>query len=416
MPALPALRKMAVEAIGAALTKEDIKQLVLEATGEDVFNRFAGENDPRAILVSKTLAELEGAGRERWLLSLILVAIAQEKLRMLIVKTWPSTLVKLPQVEGQVASALTYLGRVLNTPLSTELRYQLRFKRDAFDEIRRRIATLYVYKSLHEYLHVLHVKLVVTGSAPDGPVSGTDFNGILARCDEIAAQAPQAAAALGSRDIELGWISQLATLAALLKASVAASDTAGCLRARDAIQALTRIHLSRLNTRVLKAAKELSFEALVMDLPLDIETMDVFAELVQAVRELKPTVISRALKQSMWQEVENQISLIADLFSVPSREFSEFSEHWYELKSRVLWLANLDPDDPWAKQAQQSSDEVDDALVKEKLDDDIRHRFESYRNLLRFRFLAIDNTLKQDCSSLQKITVPLSEILRELKQ
>ena len=413
MPALPGLRQKAVEAIGAALTQKDIETLFMQATGKDIYNVVGTPNDPRALLISKALTKLEEWGAERWLLSLILIAIAQEKLRMLIVRTWPNdTLIKLPQVEGQVAKALTVLGAVLNTPLSPGLRSALKPKHDAFDEILRRIAELYAYESLHEHLHVLHLKLVVVGSAPGGPV---DFNGILARCDEIAAQAPQAVALLRSSEVELAWISQAATMAASLKAAVAASDTASCLRIRDAIQALTRIHLSRLNTRVFKAANELSFEALVMDLPLDIEAMDTFAEFDQAFRGLKPTVISRALKQSMWQQLEKQISLIADLISVPGQEFSEFSEHWFELKSRVLWLANLDPDDPWAKQAQQSSDEVDDALIKEKLDDDIRHRFESYRNLLGFRFLAIDNTLKQDCSSLQKITVPLSEILRELK-
>jgi hypothetical protein len=414
MPALPALRQKAVEAMGAALTQQDIEQLVMEATGDDVYNVFASRDDPRAILISKTLAQLEKEGTERWLLTFILIAIAQDKLRMLIVKTWPNTLVSLPQIEGQVASALKYLSEVLNTPLPTGLKYQLKPKHDAFDEIRRRIADLYVYKCLHEYLHVLHLKLVVAGSAQAGAATGNDFTAILAQCDEIAAQAPPVVALLSSKDVELGWISQLATLAASLEAAVAASDTAACLSSRDAIQALARLHLSRLNAQVFRAAKELSFEALVDDLPLDIETQDAFTELVHAVRELKPTMIARALKQSMWQEAENEISLIADFFSISGDEFSEFSQHWFALKSRVLWLAALDPDDPWAKQAQQYSDEIDDGLSREKLDDEIKHRFEAYRNLFRFRFLAIDNTLKQDCSSLRMIDAPLTEILKEL--
>jgi hypothetical protein len=125
-------------------------------------------------------------------------------------------------------------------------------------------------------------------------------------------------------------------------------------------------------------------------------------------------VIARALKQSMWQEAENEMSLIADFFNVAGDEFSEFSEHWFPLKSRVLWLATLDPDDAWAKQAQQFSDEIEDGLSREKLDDEVKHRFEAFRNLFRFRFLAIDNTLKQDCSSLRMIDAPLTEILKEL--
>ena len=414
MSALSALRQKAIEAIGAALTEEDIEKVVLEATGNDIYNIYAAKGEPRASLISKTLAQLETEGTERWLLTYILIANAQEKLRMLIVKTWPKTLVDLPQAEGQVASALKYLHLLLNIPLPTDLKFELRPKHEAFDEIRRRIAELYVYKSLHEFLHVLQLKLVVAGSAQAGAGGTQDFSGILAQCAEIAAQAPPVVALLDSGETELAWISQLGGSATSLKSAIGASDIAACLRFRDVIQGLARLHLSRLNTRVFTAAKELSFDALVEDLPLDIETQDAFTELVHAVRELKPTVIARALKQSIWQDAEKQISDIANIVSVSGDEFSEFSEHWSTLKSRVLWLATLDPGDPWAKQVQQSSDEIDDGLSKEKLDDEVRHRFEAYGNQFRFRFLAIDNTLKQDCSSLRLIDAPLTRILREL--
>jgi hypothetical protein len=412
MPALSSLRQKAIEAIGAALTEEDIEKLVMEATGNDIYNIYAAKGDPRATLISKTLTQLENEGHERWLLTFILIANAQEKLRMLIVNTWPGTLVDLPEADGAVTHALEYLRELLNIPLPIDLRNELRPKHDAFDEIRRRIAELYGYKSLHELLHLLHLKLVVAGSTDGG--AGPDFSGILAQCDEIAAQAPAAAAQLESNQIEFGWIAQLAGFAASLKSAVAASDTAACLRFRDVIQTLTRLHLSRLNMQVFKAAKELSFEALVEDVPFDIETQQAFTDLVDAVRDIKPTVIARALKQSLWQEAENGIADVANAINVSGDEFSEFSQHWTAVKSRVLWLAKLDPDDPWAKQAKQFSDEIDDGLSKEKLDDDIKHCFETYRNLFRFRFLAIDNTLKKDCSSLCRIDAPLTAILKEL--
>lgn len=414
MPALSPLRQKAIEAIGAALTEEDIEKLVMEATGNDLYNIYAAKGDPRATLISKTLTQLENEGHERWLLTFILIANAQEKLRMLIVNTWPGTLIDLPEADGAVTNALEYLGELLNLPLRTDLRFELQPKHDAFDDIRRRIAELYGYKSLHEVLHILHLKLVVAGSSQSAGGASSDFSGILAQCDEIAAQAPAAAAQLESRDIELGWIAQLAGLATSLRSAAGASDIAGTLRFRDAILTLTRIHLSRLNGQVFQAAQELSFEALVEDLPLDLETQQAFTDLVHAVRDLKPTVIARALKQKLWQDAEKEISDIANSIGVSGDEFSEFSRLWYGIKSRVLWLATLDPKDPWAKQAKQFSDEIDDGLTKEKLDDEIKHCFETYRNLFRFRFLAIDNTLKKDCSSLRRITVPLTEILKEL--
>ena len=108
MPALPVLRQKAVEAIGEALSKQDIVRLVKAATGKDIFNIYADESDPRAVAISKTLAQLEKEGTERWLLTYVLIAIAEQKLRTLIVKTWPNTLVSLPQAGGQVDNALKY--------------------------------------------------------------------------------------------------------------------------------------------------------------------------------------------------------------------------------------------------------------------------------------------------------------------
>ena len=411
MPALPALRQKAVEAIGDALSKQDIVRLVKAATGNDIFNIYADENDPRAVAISKTLAQLEKEGTERWLLTYVLIAIAEQKLRTLIVKTWPNTLVGLPQAGGQVDNALKYL-RTVFIPLSIDLRQELKDRHASLDEVRLRITELYAYKSLHELLHVLNVKLVVAGAAP--AAGAGDFSAILQQCDAIAAQAPAAVALLEQQAIELAWTSQLAGLAASLKSAVQASDASAGLNARNAIQSMVRLHLARLNTQIFKSANDLPFEALVYGYPLDIETKDGFDDLVFAVRDLKPTVIARALKQSMWQEADNEITLISDFFNVAGDEFSEFSQHWFPLKSRVLWLANLDPDDAWAKQAQQFSDEIEDGLSKEKLDDEVKHRFEAFRNLFRFRFLAIDNTLKQDCSSLRMIDAPLLEILKEL--
>jgi hypothetical protein len=419
MPVLPELRKKAIEAIGDAMTEEQIVRVVRDATGNDIFNVYAARNDPRAVLLSKTLDQLENEGTERWLLTYILIAIAREKLRMLIVKTWPKTLVSLPQAEDQVASALKYLNTLLTLPLPNDLKYELRPKHDEFQDIRQRIAALYAYKNLHENLHQLNLKLTLGAMVQATGAAAPDFGHIVVQCDEILSEAPTFAQLLGDHsdeaNAELDWIAKLQTLAASLKSAITASDVAACLRIIDAIQQLIRMHLSRLNGQVFKAATDLSFEALTDDFPLDLEVQQAFKDLGYAVRDLKPTVLARALKHTLWQETENDISLVGDFFNIPGEEVADISEHWFALKSRVLWLAALDPDDPWAKQVRAFSDEIDDGLLgKKTLDDEIKGHFEAYRNLFRFRFLAIDNTLKLDCGSLRKIDAPLTEILKEL--
>jgi hypothetical protein len=102
MPIPSDLRRKAIQAIGEILTEEDIVRLVREATGNNVYNIYSPRGVPLSILLANTLDQLENTGMERWLLTYILIAIAQEKLRRLIVATWPKTLVGLPQAETQV--------------------------------------------------------------------------------------------------------------------------------------------------------------------------------------------------------------------------------------------------------------------------------------------------------------------------
>jgi hypothetical protein len=419
MPALPEFRKKTIEAIGEVLSEEDIVKWVRAATGNDIFNVYCGRNDPRAIQLTKTLDQLESEGTERWLLTYIMIAIAREKIRKLIVKTWPKTLVGLPQAEEQVGSALKYLETLLKLPLSRDLRHELKPKQDAFEDIRQRIAALYAYKNLHEDLHQLSLKLTFGELAQSVAGAGPDFEGIASQCENTLAEAPTLTALLGEQSddakTELDWISRLQASATALRAAMAATDPVAGKRAVDDIGQLIKVQLARLNLKVFKAANDLSFEALTYDFPDDIETQDAFNDLVHAIRELKPTILARALKYSLWQEAENDISVVEDFFNISGQDVADISEPWFAVKSRVLWLATLDPDDPWAAQVRQLSDKIDDQMLEsKKLDDLLKEQFDKYRNSFRFRFLAIDNTLKMDCSSLRKIDGPLTEILKEL--
>jgi hypothetical protein len=419
MHVLPEMRKRAIEAIGEVLTEDEIVRVVRAATGNDIFNVYAGRNDPRATQLTKTLDQLELEGTERWLLTYILIAIVREKIRKLIVKTWPKTLVSLPQAEDQVASALKYLNTLLKIPLSSDVKQELKIKlkQDAFKKIRHCIDMLYAYKNLHQ----LSLKLTFGELVQSVTATDPDFKSIADQCDKVLSESPTLVeTSLGRNSeetkIELDWISRLQALTTSLKSALAVSDVAGCLRAVDDIQQLIKMNLSRLNAKVYKVATDLSFEALTSDLPEAIEDEAAFDKLVRAIYELKPTLLARVLKNKLWQEAENEISLVADFFNIPGQEVADVSESWFAIKSRVLWLAELDPDNAWAAKARQFSDQISDQILqKNKLDDEIKEQFETYRNLFRFRFLAIDNTLKLDCWSLRKIDMPLAAILNELE-
>jgi hypothetical protein len=278
---------------------------------------------------------------------------------------------------------------------------------------------LYAYKNLHEDLHQLSLKLTCGEAVQSATAAGPDFAEIANQCEKTLTEAPTLVPLLGEQSedakTELAWISQLQSSSKSLRAAMAAADNAAGSRAVEEIGQLIKVQLARLNLKVFKAANDLSFEALTYDFPEDLETQDAFNDLVHAIRELKPTILARALKYNLWQKAENDISVVEDLFNISGQDVTDISGPWYALKPRVLWLAILDPDDPWATEIRQLTQDVDDQMVASPtLDDPLKARFDAYRNSFRFRFLAIDNTLKLDCTALRQIDGPLSEILKEL--
>jgi hypothetical protein len=409
-------RQLTIEEIGNVLTLDEIVFLIKQATGKDPYNLWAGLDDPRAVVLSKTLKVLANDGWDRWILTYVLIAKVSDDLRKSIVEAWPNTLIRLPQAEEQVDKAVIYLSTVLKVALSTDLKFEVGDdKRQAFKELLGRIAALCAYKNLHECLHQLDLKLV--SKEPGG--AGPDFNSIALRCDDVVQNAPSSALLLGAQSdqeaTELRWIEGLKISATSLKSAVAASDTASCVSTIEKIQPFVRFHLKRLNGKVFEAATVLSFDALMRDLPKDVMRDKAFEKLVFYIRDFKPTVMARALKHNLWQETENDFSLLESFFNVSGDEVVEVSKPWFAVKKRMLWLASLDPDDPWAGQAREFSDEISDAILnKKRLDDETKAHFERYRNLFRIRFLAVDNTMKLDCGSLRKIDGPLTDILTEL--
>src|SRR6195952_225055 len=180
-------------AIGQILTDDDVVDLVRQATGQDLYVDFASEKDTRKDKIRKTIEALQRDGNERWLLTYMLIrATVKDGLCKKIVDAFPTTLINLPQADGQVMSALTYLQQLLNSPLPPGIRSKLRPKRPLFNEIVQGIVTLFAYKDLHECLLKLLFTLNVGESLLRNPVDqlAPNLDGIVRQMDQVIAQAP----------------------------------------------------------------------------------------------------------------------------------------------------------------------------------------------------------------------------------
>lgn len=405
----PAQLKPVADAIGAAFSLADAETVVRNATGEELYKRYAGPNDPLQTAIRRALEALIEEGNERWLLiGALVMAAANESLRRTIVRAAPETLAALPSVDEQVGRALQGLGKAKAMMLSNEFRHLLKPSRDRLSTISGGIRTLSAFKDLHESLHGLHLKLAFRLAAE------SDDRALVDALEQAVAKAPQSAASLPDANAERAWIDELDRSAKTLRAAVSAANPAPAANL-DQVQRLVRRQLARLNAMIFAAADKLSLAELIEVVPDELEAEADFIELDQAIRDLKATVIARVFVHKIWQDADNELSLIQDVLRVPATSSEQSFANWLGLYGRVRWLASLEPDAEWAKLALSTAETIEAELTRnEKRDDAVKPPFETLCRILKFRFFAVDANLKADCHSLGKFHEPLKLIVEEI--
>jgi hypothetical protein len=421
MTILPSLRALVTKDVASFLSdNQKIKDIVEEAAGENPYVEWTHPTSPFGKQISEILEGLEGKNADRWLLTYILVAAVEDneldELRKLIVRACPETLIITSKFEQQVERVLTVLQKLLTQPLAPNVLEFFRLNQARLQIVVQDTARLFAYKSLHESLHALQSKLTV-GEAL-GAVLGEDTEAHAA-ISIARAQAEQATAllAVSSADesAELTWIAALKPLGEELKAAAAAADHSLERDLIEQVRYLIRSHLLRLDRRVFEAARRLSLSAIVENPPYDLKDRPEFIELNYAIRDLKPTVLARALKHRMWQDAEKELFLIDALLDVPGPATADTVHEWFRFKSRILWLAALDPDAGWSADAQTLADQISDAMAAAEKRDSIKAYRTKYSKLIAVCFFAIDAMLKTDCTTLRKVDGPLNAILKELQ-
>jgi hypothetical protein len=412
----PGKLKLVSDAIGDAFSGEsrsidDFARVVKAATGNGLFEEYATKNDPARKAVYRTLEALMQEGTERWLLVHVLMcAVADEKLRRLIVGASPDTLGVLPNVDELVGRALQRLEVVKAAALQPEFLLDLKPRGAEISVISEQIRRLSGFKDLHECLHGLHLKLAFRTEA----AAAEDL--LRVQDIDVACGAARTSAALLGEDVgtELTWVAELERIAAELRAAIAAADAPATATGFGQAQRMIRLQLSRLNAQIFEMADTLTLAGLIEVMPRDIGADAAFKELSFAIRELKAAVMARALVHKIWQDAENDLSLIEDVLLTPAGGAPKFVSHWLALRTRVILLASLDPDAEWAKLAKTYTDQIEAQLTQEKIDDRLKPSFGAFARILKFRFLAVDATLKADCGALGKFHVPLKTMVEDI--
>lgn len=404
-------------ALGAMLSEDDLKDLLKRSTGIELSD-IVSETDTRKKKVEKVIRYLKERGNERWLLTRVLShAPAEDQVRKKIVDAFPETLVRLPKADPYVTSAVGYLQKIVNVPLAPDVKYRLLPIRRNFAKTPQSFLALFAFRDLQQsfltLLLALNANEVFLVDQDDH--LAPDLPGIANQIDRVVQQAAAPLVQLGpGASLEAGDLATLSQFAISLRAA-AMEDAAEII---DDIQRVVRKHLSRMNGDIFRTVRDLSFDALTDDLPSRIKTVQdqrEYGELVQAIRDVTATILARALKNKLWQDAENDISLIRSYFILPESA-SEMADDWFSVRDRIDWLAQLEPDEQWASEAKKHALEIEDELFQEKNLDDVRSHFMAYCSWFRGPFLEIDKTTKLEFRSLDQLDGPFKSILNDLER
>jgi len=144
--AMPDKSELAYSAIGAALSDDDIRDLVKRSTGIPITG-IVGERDPPRKKIEKVVEFLRDRGNQRWLLTRVMFhATAGDMVRQKIVDAFPETLIRFPKAGDHVTRALDYLSKTLSLPLPREVRYRLRPSRRSFARMPKCVIALFAYR------------------------------------------------------------------------------------------------------------------------------------------------------------------------------------------------------------------------------------------------------------------------------
>jgi hypothetical protein len=192
---------------------------------------------------------------------------------------------------------------------------------------------------------------------------------------------------------------------------------------KDALRQLRRVlttQPTRINARLIAAAKSLRLSALVeameflsttlASLELEPERLSQFQTGVEALASLERSMSAMVADHDEWQRLDLDLRRIE---AVMDLDTEELEASWADLKS-LSGNLHRDRTEAWAIRFRESIDRLDEAIAagNPKM---IRQRFREYCREASERFYRVDSALKKQCEDLGKVGEPLAAVLEMLQ-
>lgn len=427
---------------------KDLDRLMTSVTGAGLAEKWAGPGQTVRDTAFEMLQAVSREGIERVVLAGMLRRRPNAaELAELIRRICPEAFEAIPGMDSSVQTLIGGLATARQKIDDPEVRGLLTAAADPLHRTLEAVDCLNIYKSLHEYLHLVQAKQYralrdAARRLPESPeamaelvIYHTQLRDTCLLAREVVARLPGPAA---DQRTETLWIDLLEQAGSDFHDAVLAQSRP---RAQAALRVIREVMLTtprRLDSLIFVTAQDLPLDEIAALLdklahrtapepelagagapapPAPDPQLAVFARAHDALAVIVPRLRAEVTAHRDWQDIDNRISRIEQLFDGNRDDLIEdFAVEWFALKGCIAELLARDEssDGGAPPRIQTYIAQVDEALTRETADTAFDLAFLLFTSEAQHHFLGVDARLKKSCGELIRIGDPLRDIIGAL--
>jgi hypothetical protein len=298
--------------------------------------------------------------------------------------------------------------------------------RPKLEQLQRDIEVLFNYKSLHDCLHEIQIKLypqIVNDvkQFATNVQAPLELDNYVYQLNIVCSNAQQAAQCLPDevaiRDEEMEWVTKLDSAAKAMSAALERQDDRAFRMPLVSIKLMLRREPDHVNKRLTNVANHLPLDELakiigdaVDKLGADAEAAAQLKDSFDSLTRLSTQLKMRVKEHGGWQDVERYSWEAEDCLERSTVDaMEEFTSIWELLKSKVADLEVEAQEKDWAKVTKKHAALIDQGLKGDPAA--VKKAFEWFRETVLYHFFWVDKDLKARCEDILKIREPLGTLL-----
>jgi len=360
----------------------------------------------------------------------------ESTLYQLIVLAIPETETAIGQIAQQIPTVIEGLKSAGARTSDQAIKDALTNSRGVLEDIQHGIPNLECYKRLHDCLHFIQIRpFAVLLSALRTVENSEQLNGLRAYQDQVQSQVESAQNAAhrlpdDGKSIEGEWIDKLAETVEIYSKALDKHNPAAAKAAVIKLSHELEQQSPRLNRAIVREAKGLPLNGLRTALDRvsasDPTRTPAIQNAIAALSRVENTLNSRVAEHGRWQNLDDHIWMLDDLFNLSADPTGDFIVLWPDAKASLRSLVDLNPHTDWSSTLLERAAQIDEELlrldaVKTPASEGpvpkgaLGNVFFEFRRQARMRFFHVDSNLLNECTQLGRIGEPVGQILQELR-